>query len=146
MRRAYSSGTPAIGVGAGNVPVIVDETADLDDAARKICASKIFDNSTSCSSENSVIIVDAVYDAARRGAERRRRISAHRPPRKSAIVATLWRSGKLNRHLIARDADVLAARVRPAGGRAGEGRSSSWSRRRASAATIPSRARSSRWC
>ncbi|MFZ3241112.1 MAG: aldehyde dehydrogenase family protein, partial [Pseudolabrys sp.] len=48
VRRAYSSGTPAIGVGTGNVPVIVDETADLDDAAKKICASKIFDNATSC--------------------------------------------------------------------------------------------------
>ena len=64
VRRAYSSGTPAIGVGTGNVPVIVDETADLDDAAKKICASKIFDNSTSCSSENSVILVDAIYDKA----------------------------------------------------------------------------------
>jgi sulfoacetaldehyde dehydrogenase len=40
VRQAYSSGTPAIGVGAGNVPVIVDETADLPDAARKIAASK----------------------------------------------------------------------------------------------------------
>ena len=45
VRRAYSSGKPAIGVGAGNVPVIIDTTADLDDAAEKICASKIFDNS-----------------------------------------------------------------------------------------------------
>src|SRR6516165_9791346 len=44
VRRAYSSGKPAIGVGTGNVPVIVDETADIDDAARKIGASKIFDN------------------------------------------------------------------------------------------------------
>jgi sulfoacetaldehyde dehydrogenase len=52
VRRAYSSGTPAIGVGTGNVPVIIDETADLDDAAKKISASKIFDNSTSCSSES----------------------------------------------------------------------------------------------
>ena len=60
VRRAYKSGTPAIGVGAGNVPVIIDETADLDSAAQKICASKIFDNATSCSSENSVVIVDAV--------------------------------------------------------------------------------------
>lgn len=64
VRRAYKSGTPAIGVGAGNVPVIIDETADLDSAAQKICASKIFDNATSCSSENSVVIVDAVYDKA----------------------------------------------------------------------------------
>jgi len=46
VHRAYSSGTVAIGVGAGNVPVIIDATADLDDAASKICASKIFDNST----------------------------------------------------------------------------------------------------
>ena len=58
VRRAYSSGTPAIGVGAGNVPVIVAETADLDAAADKIMRSKIFDNATSCSSENSVILLD----------------------------------------------------------------------------------------
>ena len=54
------SGTVAIGVGAGNVPVIIDSTADLDDAAEKITASKIFDNSTSCSSENAVVILDDV--------------------------------------------------------------------------------------
>src|SRR3546814_2434101 len=60
VRAAYSSGTPAIGVGAGNVPVIIDASADLEDAAEKICASKIFDNATSCSSENSVTIVEAV--------------------------------------------------------------------------------------
>src|SRR6201981_1650976 len=42
VRRAYSSGTPAIGVGTGNVPVIIDETADLDEAAEKICASETF--------------------------------------------------------------------------------------------------------
>lgn len=48
VRRGYRSGTPAIGVGAGNVPVIIDESADLAETARKIRASKIFDNSTSC--------------------------------------------------------------------------------------------------
>ncbi|MEL6873250.1 MAG: aldehyde dehydrogenase family protein, partial [Pseudomonadota bacterium] len=47
VRRSMQSGTVTIGVGAGNVPVIVDATADLDDAAEKICASKIFDNATS---------------------------------------------------------------------------------------------------
>ena len=62
-----SSGTPAIGVGAGNVPVIIEETADLDDAAEKICASKIFDNATSCSSENAVVIVDADLRPSHRG-------------------------------------------------------------------------------
>jgi sulfoacetaldehyde dehydrogenase len=61
VRGAYSSGTPAIGVGAGNVVVIVDETADVADAAAKIAASKMFDNATSCSSENAIILVDAIY-------------------------------------------------------------------------------------
>ena len=62
VRAGYSSGTPALGVGTGNVAVIVDESADCADAAAKIMRSKIFDNATSCSSENSVIIHDKVYD------------------------------------------------------------------------------------
>ena len=53
IRSAYSSGTPAVGVGAGNVSVIVDETADLAAAAEQIIASKTFDNATSCSSETA---------------------------------------------------------------------------------------------
>ncbi len=63
VRAGYSSGKPALGVGAGNVAVIVDDSADVDDAAAKIVASKIFDNATSCSSENSVIVHAKVYDA-----------------------------------------------------------------------------------
>jgi sulfoacetaldehyde dehydrogenase len=62
VRAAYTSGTPAIGVGAGNVAVIVDDTADLADAADKIARSKTFDNATSCSSENSVIAVAAIAE------------------------------------------------------------------------------------
>jgi len=63
VRAAYSSGTPALGVGAGNVAVIVDDSADLADAAAKIMASKTFDHATSCSSENSVIVHAGVYAA-----------------------------------------------------------------------------------
>jgi len=63
IRAAYSSGTPAIGVGMGNVVSIVDASADLADAAAKIARSKTFDNATSCSSENSVVILAPVYDA-----------------------------------------------------------------------------------
>ena len=63
VRAGYSSGKPALGVGAGNVAVIVDDSADVNDAAAKIMASKIFDNATSCSSENSVIVHTKVYDA-----------------------------------------------------------------------------------
>jgi len=107
VRRAYSSGTPAIGVGTGNVPVIVDETADLDAAAQKICASKIFDNATSCSSENALILVEAVYDKAMAALERAGgyRCSA---AEKAKIEEALWPNGKLSRDLIARDADVFA--------------------------------------
>jgi sulfoacetaldehyde dehydrogenase len=62
VRAGYSSGTPALGVGAGNVAVIIDDSADCADAAAKIMRSKTFDNATSCSSENSLIIHAAVYD------------------------------------------------------------------------------------
>jgi sulfoacetaldehyde dehydrogenase len=62
VKSAYSSGTPAYGVGAGNAVVIVDETADLSAAAEKIYKGKSFDNATSCSSENSVAIQESVYE------------------------------------------------------------------------------------
>ncbi len=62
VKVAYSSGTPAYGVGAGNSVVVVDETADLADAANKIRLGKIFDNATSCSSENSVVMQHSIYD------------------------------------------------------------------------------------
>ncbi len=63
IRAAYSSGTPAIGVGLGNVVSIVDASADLADAAAKIALSKTFDNATSCSSENALVILAPVYEA-----------------------------------------------------------------------------------
>ena len=63
IRAAYSSGTPAIGVGMGNVVSIVDPSADLADAAAKIALSKTFDYATSCSSENAVVILAPAYDA-----------------------------------------------------------------------------------
>ena len=63
VRAAYESGTPALGVGPGNVSAIVDETADVAEAAAKIARSKTFDHATSCSSENSVIVVGAVAEA-----------------------------------------------------------------------------------
>ena len=69
VRAGYSSGTPALGVGQGNVVTIIDDTADLSDAAAKIAASKTFDNATSCSSENSVIILRSVYEEALRALE-----------------------------------------------------------------------------
>jgi sulfoacetaldehyde dehydrogenase len=62
VKAAYSSGTPAYGVGVGNAVHVVDETADLDDAAAMIAAAKTFDLATSCLADNSLIVADAVYD------------------------------------------------------------------------------------
>ena len=107
VKRAMQSGTVSIGVGAGNVPVIIDSTADLDDAAEKICASKIFDNSTSCSSENSVIILDDVYEDAIAALERAGGWRCT-PDEKNRVENTLWINGNLNRKVIAKDADVTA--------------------------------------
>jgi len=107
VKRAYSSGTPAIGVGAGNVPVIIDSTANLKDAAEKICASKIFDNSTSCSSENSVTILEEIYDDAIQALKDAGGYLTA-PEDKSKIVENLLPCGKLNRRVLAKNCDILA--------------------------------------
>ncbi len=65
VRAAYSSGTPAIGVGAGNTPVVIDETADIKRAVASILMSKTFDNGVICASEQAVIAVEQVYAAVR---------------------------------------------------------------------------------
>ena len=110
VRAAYSSGTPAIGVGTGNVTVIVDETADLVDAAEKIAGSKTFDNATSCSSENSVIAVAAVRDkllaalSAVGGA-------LLDPNEARTLERAMFPGGRLAPELIAQDAPTIAKRV-----------------------------------
>ncbi|NVP00621.1 bifunctional acetaldehyde-CoA/alcohol dehydrogenase, partial [Photobacterium damselae subsp. damselae] len=62
VKAAYSSGKPAIGVGAGNVPVVIDETADVKRAVASVLMSKTFDNGVVCASEQAVIVMDEVYD------------------------------------------------------------------------------------
>lgn len=66
VKAAYSSGTPAIGVGAGNSPAIIDETADVKMAVNSILLSKTFDNGVICASEQSIIVVDNVYDSIKK--------------------------------------------------------------------------------
>jgi len=108
VRRAYTSGTPAIGVGSGNATVIVDESADLPDAARRIAASKMFDNSTSCSSENQLIVVDAVREAflGELHAAGGRLLDEAGG---AALKRALFHDGALDRGLIAKDIDVFLA-------------------------------------
>ncbi|MBM7516548.1 aldehyde dehydrogenase family protein [Nocardioides nitrophenolicus] len=70
VRSAYSSGNPAIGVGPGNVPVLVDATADVRAAARRLVESKAFDNSVLCTNESVLVVEDAVADRLLREMER----------------------------------------------------------------------------
>ena len=106
MKSAYASGTPAIGVGMGNVVTIIDEGIDLDEAAQKIAASKTFDNATSCSSENAVIALASTYDAVcdalvgAGGYLLDKAQVAH-------LEATYWQDGKMNRHMMAQDIDKV---------------------------------------
>ena len=106
VRQAYMSGKPALGVGLGNAPVIVDASADLDDAARKIMASKTFDYATSCSSENAVVIVGDVYDQAIAALERAGGYMASSDERQR-IIERLWIDGQLNRAVIAQGPEAL---------------------------------------
>ena len=71
VKAAYSSGKPALGVGAGNTPVIIDDTADVRMAVNSIIHSKTFDNGMICASEQSVTVLDSVYDAAKKEFEYR---------------------------------------------------------------------------
>src|SRR6476620_6765287 len=110
VRAAYESGTPAIGVGVGNVAVIVDETADIDDAAAKIARSKTFDNATSCSSENSVIAVEAIADRLLAALERHggRRLDATEA---AALARAMFPGGKLSQAFVAQDAATIVKRA-----------------------------------
>ena len=108
VRAAYASGTPAFGVGAGNVASIIDSSANLAEAAAAIARSKTFDNATSCSSENSVVIIDAVYAdalsalAAAGGA-------LLKAEEKARLRAVMWPDGKLASAVTAQDAPRIAA-------------------------------------
>lgn len=108
VKVAYSSGTPAYGVGAGNSVVVVDETADLKDAAVKIRNGKIFDNATSCSSENSVVLQASVYDTM---LQYFRELGGHlcSPAEKARLKATMWPDGAhLSRDIVGQRAKKIA--------------------------------------
>ena len=110
VRAAAASGTPAFGVGAGNVAGIVDETADVARAAELIKRSKTFDNATSCSSENSLVIVDAVY-APMLAALQAQGAVLMNAAQKAALLSLMWPEGKLSPAVIGQSATVVAQRA-----------------------------------
>ncbi|MBN8473632.1 aldehyde dehydrogenase family protein [Sulfuritalea sp.] len=107
VRAAYASGTPAFGVGAGNVASIIDASADLADAAAAIARSKTFDNATSCSSENSVVILDAVYSGAMAALTAAGGMLLD-AAEKARLQAVMWPEGKLAAQVTAQDAPRIA--------------------------------------
>ena len=108
VRAGYSSGTPALGVGLGNVAVIVDEGADCDDAARKIMRSKTFDHATSCSSENSLIILGGTYGRMLKALEN---VGAAllTPDEKALLQKTMFPGGKLSASITAQPVSKICA-------------------------------------
>lgn len=101
VKAAYSSGKPALGVGAGNAVTIVDDTVNLDDVADKIMRSKTFDWATSCSTENSCLAQDIIYDDFKSALER---AGAYLVPaeEKDLLQKALWPDGvHLNRDIVA---------------------------------------------
>ena len=111
VREAAKSGTPAIGVGTGNVTVIVDESANLKETANKIKMSKIFDNATSCSSENNIILVQKIYDEFINLMKLEGGVLLNNSEKK-LLEKALWIKGKLNRNLIAKPAIKIANEIK----------------------------------
>ncbi|WHZ10547.1 MAG: Succinate-semialdehyde dehydrogenase [NAD(P)+] [Burkholderiaceae bacterium] len=110
VRAAYASGTPAFGVGAGNVASIVDESADIVAAADGIVRSKTFDNATSCSSENSVIVIDAVR-APLLAELQSRGVVLLSVAQKALLERLMWPDGKLSQAVIGQSARAIAERA-----------------------------------
>jgi sulfoacetaldehyde dehydrogenase len=108
VNAAYSSGTPALGVGVGNAVITVDDTADLDDAAEKIRISKTLDLAASCSSDNSVILVDSIYDEMISKLKDKGGFLVNEE-QKQKLKETLWdEEGHLNTAIVAQPADKIA--------------------------------------
>lgn len=121
VRGAAASGTPAFGVGAGNVASIVDETADPKAAAERILRSKTFDNATSCSSENSVVVV-AAAEAGLLAALRERGAVLLDDAQKATLQKLMWPEGSLSAAVIGHSAVAIAGQCAahaPEGERAG---------------------------
>jgi sulfoacetaldehyde dehydrogenase len=107
VKAAYTCGTPAFGVGAGNVASIIDETANLDLAAERIIRSKTFDNSTSCSSENSIVVVASVRVQLLAALAERGGVLLNEVQAKS-LQLEMWPNGKLSAEVTGKSAEVIA--------------------------------------
>lgn len=113
VRQAYSSGTPAIGVGTGNVVCIVDGTSDMDKTADMIIRSKTFDGATSCSTENTVVVLEECYDEFVKAMEKVGVCFIKEGSEdKAKLLKTIWpespKNHDLNRQIVAKVATEIA--------------------------------------
>ena len=107
VKAAYSSGKPAIGVGAGNTPVVIDATANIKMAVSSVIMSKTFDNGMICASEQSVIVEDAIYDAVKEEFIARGCHFVTGKDRKK-LAETIVVNGKLNSAIVGQSAEKIA--------------------------------------
>ena len=110
VRAAYTCGTPAFGVGAGNVAGIVDESADVEAAAERVLRSKTFDNATSCSSENHLVLLAPVRERMLAALERRGAVRLD-AAQKAQLQRLMWPDGKLSSAVTGQSARVVAERA-----------------------------------
>ncbi len=107
VHAAYSSGTPAIGVGAGNTPVVIDHTADIKMAVNSILLSKTFDNGMICASEQTVVVEDSIADAVRDEFIRRGAWFAN-ANEAEALAGVIFVNGALNSAIVGQSAAKIA--------------------------------------
>ena len=108
VKAAYSSGKPALGVGAGNTPAIIDDSADIVLAVNSIIHSKTFDNGMICASEQSVIVLDTVYDAVKAEFAKRGCYFLN-PEETQKVRKTIIINGALNAKIVGQPAAKIAA-------------------------------------
>ena len=108
VKAAYSSGKPAVGVGAGNTPAIIDESADILLAVNSIIHSKTFDNGMICASEQSVIVLDKVYDKVKKEFKARGCYFLN-PEETEKVRKTILINGALNAKIVGQKAAKIAA-------------------------------------
>ena len=107
VQAAYSSGKPALGVGAGNTPALIDETAHYKMAVSSILMSKTFDNGMICASEQSVIVVDSLYETVKQEFIERGAYLLNAAERKK-VAATIFVDGHLNAKIVGQPAWKIA--------------------------------------
>ena len=107
VKSAYSSGKPALGVGAGNTPAIIDDSADILLAVNSIIHSKVFDNGMICASEQSVIVMDTIYEQVKKEFSFRGAYFLNEEE-KDKLRATILINGSLNAKIVGQSASKIA--------------------------------------